>query len=55
MIDDDKIFFRERQGRVELNVIRESSRLTRINFCSFKCFSERTSLLTALFVDFEGF
>ena len=53
-----KSFFREREGRIELNMIRESSRLTRINFCSFKCFSERTSLhtaCTALFVDFEGF
>ena len=28
-----KSFFRDREGRVELNVIRESSRLTGINFC----------------------
>ena len=37
------------------NVIRESSRLTGINFCSFKCFSERTSLFSALFVDLKAF
>ena len=45
------IRFRERDGRVELNVIRESSRLTGINFCSFNCFS----LCFQRFVDFEGF
>ena len=56
MILDEEIFFRDREGRVELNVIRESSRLTGIKFCSFnKCFSERTSFFSALFVDFEGF
>ena len=55
MILDEEIFFRDREGRVELNVIRESSRLTGIKFCSFKCLSERTSLFSALFVDFEGF
>ena len=27
MIFDEEIFFREREGRVELNVIRESTRL----------------------------
>ena len=45
---NEESFFREREGRVELNVIRESSRLMGIN-------SERTSLFSALFVDFEGF
>ena len=48
MILNEETFFSERDGRVELNVIPESSRLTRIN-------SERTSLFSALFVDFEGF
>ena len=37
MILDEEIFFRECEGRVELNVIRESSPLTGIHFCSFKC------------------
>ena len=58
MIFDEEIFFRQCEGRVELNVFPESSRLhglAGINFCSFKCFSERTSLLSELFVDFEGF
>ena len=32
-------------------MIRESSRLTGINFCSFKCLSECMSLFSALFVD----
>ena len=50
MILNEETFFRDCDGtgRVELNVIRESSRLTGIN-------SERTSLFSALFVDFEGF
>ena len=51
MILDEEIFIRERDGRVELNVIRESSRLTGINFYSFKCFS----LCFQRFVDFGGF
>ena len=55
MILDEEIFLREREGRVELNVIRESSRLTGINFCSFKCISERTSLFSALFADLKVF
>ena len=55
MILDEEIFLREREGIVELNVIRESSRFTGINFYSFKCFSERTSLFSALFVDLKAF
>ena len=49
MILNEEIFFREREGRVELSVIREPSRLTGIK-------SESTSLrFSVLFVDFEGF
>ena len=48
MILDEEIFVREREGRVELNVIHESSRLTGINFCSFKYFSERSSVFNAV-------
>ena len=53
MILDEEIFFRERKRRVELSVIRESSRLTGIS--AHLSISVNVRLFSALFVEFEGF